>query len=145
MKLNPLNQKMKKLQKLFREREPWREPYLFIFTFSSHQLCKKPIQKNYSTENKTYARQLSFSAIFILNKIMAAILLIIHIRNKTHERSAEVLNEGVKSKLISKFFLLFDITVKEGRNLRGEVEKGLNWMKFIRSDLNEKKLGQCTY
>ena len=76
---------------------------------------------------------------------MAAILLIIHIRNKTHERSAEVLNEGVKSKLISKVFLLFDITVKEGRNLRDEVEKGLNWMKFIRSDLNEKKLGQCTY
>ena len=57
---------------------------------------------------------------------MAAILLIIHIRNKTHERSAEVLNEGVKSKLISKVFLLFDITVKEERNLRDEVEKGLN-------------------
>ena len=92
-----------------------------------------------------YARQLSFSAIFILNKIMAAILLIIHIRNKTHERSAEVLNEGVKSKLIPKVFLLFDITVKEGRKLRDEVEQGLNWMKFIRSDLNKKKLGQCTY
>ena len=39
--------------------------------------------KNYSTENKTYARQTPFSAIFILNKIMAPILLIIHIRNKT--------------------------------------------------------------
>ena len=76
---------------------------------------------------------------------MAAILLIIHIRNKTHERSAEVLNEGVKSKLIPKVFLLFDITVKEGRKLRDEVEQGLNWMKFIRSDPNKKKLGQCTY
>ena len=39
--------------------------------------------KNYSTENKTYARQTPFSAIFILNKIMAPILLIIHIQNKT--------------------------------------------------------------
>ena len=41
-------------------------------------------------------------------------------------------------------FLLFDINVKEQRNPGNEVAEGLNWMKCIRSELNEKKLGNCT-
>ena len=39
-------------------------------------------KKNYSPESKTCAWQTSFSAVFLLNKIMAPIFQIIHIQNK---------------------------------------------------------------
>ena len=76
------------------------------------------------------ARQMSFSAIFLLNKITALIFQIIHIRNKTSTlASKEVLNECVRSKLVFRVILLFGINVKERRSLRNEVAQGPNWAK----------------
>ena len=51
----------------------WREPYLF-FTFRSHQRCKMSVQKEklQSRERNVYARQTSFSAIFLVNKITSS-------------------------------------------------------------------------
>ena len=52
----------------------WREPYLFFFTFRSHQLCKRPVQKEklQFRELNLREQQTSFSAIFLLNKITAS-------------------------------------------------------------------------
>ena len=63
----------------------WREPYLFFFTFRSHQLCKESVQKEklQSTERNVCTWQMSFSAIFVSNKITLTIFQIIYIRNKT--------------------------------------------------------------
>ena len=46
----------------------------------------------------------------------------------------EVLNEDVRSKLVSRVFLLFDINVKEKRSLGNEVTRGLNWRKESRDN-----------
>ena len=82
------------------------ERALFVFTFRSHQ---------------------PFSVIFVLNKITAPIFQIIHIRSKT--LNEEVLNEGIRSKLVPRVFLLFHINVKVRRRPRNEVTCGLNWTK----------------
>ena len=67
------------------------------------------------------AHQMSFSAIFLLNKITAPVFQITHFRNKTLDlASREVLNKGVRFKLTSRVFLLFGINVKE-KSLGNEV------------------------
>ena len=56
-----------------------------FFIFRTYQWCKKSIQKEklQSREQNVCAQWTSFSAIFILNKIRAPTLQIIHVRNKT--------------------------------------------------------------
>ena len=70
----------------------------------------KSVEKLHYREQKKCVRE-SFSPIFILNEITVPVLRIIHFRKKW----TEVLNEGVRSKLVSKVFLLFDINVKDRR------------------------------
>ena len=69
-----------------------------------------------------------FSAIIFLNKITASIFHITHIQNSRplHERSPNILNEGVRSKLVSKVFLLFGIYIEKRRGPENEVAEGLN-------------------
>ena len=68
LKLNPLNQKKNCLDCLERA-------LFFFFTLMSHQGCKYSVQKErlQSTERNVCVRQTSFSAIILLNKIMALI------------------------------------------------------------------------
>ena len=55
-----------------------------FFAFRIHQQCKKSVQKKLqSREQNVCARQMSFSATFVLNKITEPIFQIIHIQNKT--------------------------------------------------------------
>ena len=78
------------------------------------------------------ARQTSFSAIFLLNKITAPKFI-----NNLYSNqdllltlaSTEVLNEELRFKLVSRVFLLFDINVKDRRNPGNEVAQSLNWTK----------------
>ena len=107
---------------------------LFFFTFRSHQRCKKSVQNNklQSREQNVCVRQTSFSSIFLLNKITMPIFQIIHIGNKTLDQtlaSTEVLNERIRSKLVSSIFLPLDNNVKVRRSPRNEVAQGLNWIK----------------
>ena len=83
-----------------------------------------------------------FSAIIILNKITASIFQITHIQNSRplHECSPNILNEGVRSKLVPKVFLLFGIYIEKRRGPENEVAEGLNWTKCIKSELKEKSL-----
>ena len=76
------------------------------------------------------AQQMSFSGIFLLNKIMAPKFITIHIPLTL--ASTEDLNQGIRSKLISRVNLPFDINVKE----REAWEQGC-----IRSELDERKFG----
>ena len=112
----------------------WREPY--FFTFRSHQWCKKSVQKEklQFREQNVWARQTSFSVIFLFNKTTTPIFQIIHMRNKpttlaSTEVLKEVLNKGARSKLVSRVFLLFGINVKERRSPENLVAEGLNWTK----------------
>ena len=60
---------------------------------------------------------------------MWIIFQIVHIRHKTSTLAlTEVLNEGVRSKLVSKVFLLFDINVKKRKSSGNEIAQGLNWI-----------------
>ena len=74
----------------------WREPYLFFFyLLGVINGVKRPYKKkNYSREKKL-SQQMSFSEIFLLNKIKAPIFQIIYIRNKTLNPSV---NGGLKQK-----------------------------------------------
>ena len=89
-----------------------------FFTFKSHQQSKKSVQKEKLQSRKLHvcAQQITFSAILLLNKIKAskqdACLTLL---------SMEVLNKDVRSKLVSRVFLLFDINIKERESPGNEV------------------------
>ena len=53
--------------------------FILFLTFRSHQ----DVENSQSRERHMCARQMSFSAIFVFNKIMVSIFQIIHIRNMT--------------------------------------------------------------
>ena len=59
--------------------------FILFLTFRSCQRCKKSVQKEkiQSRERNVCVRQTCFSAMFVLNNIMAQIFQIIHIWNKT--------------------------------------------------------------
>ena len=78
-------------------------------------------EKLQSRERNVCARQTSFSAIFLLNKITAPIFQIIQFETRPSTlASTEVLNKGVRYKLVSRFLSLFGINVKE-RSPRNEI------------------------
>ena len=99
------------------------ERALFVpfFTIRSYQQCKKSVQKEklQSTERNVCARhncfELNYSANFPNNS---------HSKEDPRplrQQSMEVFKEGVRSKLISRVFLFFDINIKERRNSMNEV------------------------
>ena len=90
-----------------------------FFTLRSHQWCKKCVKKEIlqCRELNAYAQQASFFAIFLLNEITV----LKFINNSHWKRDPRPLNEGIRSKLISRVFLLFDINIKKRRSPRNEV------------------------
>ena len=75
-------------------------------------------------------QQTSFSAIFLLNKIKVPKF----INNALWKKNLDpcvnlVFNEGVRSKLVFRVSLLFDINIKERRSPGNKVTWGLNWTK----------------
>ena len=64
---------------------------IYFFTIRRHERCKNYVQKEklQSRERDVCARQTSFSAIFVFNKITAPIFQITHIPNKTLGREEQ--------------------------------------------------------
>ena len=85
-------------------------------------MCKRKITVQ---RKKVCVLQTSFCAIFLLNKITASIFQIFKTKPATLT-STNVLNEGVRSKLVLRIFLLFDIHAKLRRSLGYEVARGPN-------------------
>ena len=85
-------------------------------------MCKRKITVQ---RTKSVCAADVFLCHIFLNKITASIFQIFETKPATLT-STEVLNEGVKSKLVLKIFLLFDIHAKLRRSLGYEVARGPN-------------------